>query len=130
MKYFRYPTGYYNAIWLSKKKDQVHVHAIFYIHLKPRLWGSCYAIFNLVCVCCVDRCLSFRTFSAGHCVVCSSICGFWLLLWYLQTLLYLSSYKFTFRKKIFYKLAYIARLFFHPGHICGQNTRQSMETHH
>ena len=39
-------------------------------------------------VCFVDRCLSFCTFSFGHCVVCSSsIYGFWLLLWYRQTLL-------------------------------------------
>ncbi len=39
-------------------------------------------------VCFVDRCLSFCTFSLGHCVVCStSIYGFWLPLWYLQTLL-------------------------------------------
>ena len=38
-------------------------------------------------VCFVDRCLSFCTFSFGHCVVCSSsIYGFWLPLWYLQTL--------------------------------------------
>jgi hypothetical protein len=36
----------------------------------------------------VDRCLSFCPFSFGHCVVCtSSIYGFWLPLWYLQTLL-------------------------------------------
>ena len=34
-------------------------------------------------VCFVDRCLSFRTFSLGHCVVCSSNYGFWLPLWYL-----------------------------------------------
>jgi hypothetical protein len=35
-------------------------------------------------VCFVDRCLSFCTFSFGHCVVCSSsIYGFWLPLWYL-----------------------------------------------
>ena len=39
-------------------------------------------------VCFVDRCLSFCTFSFVHCVVCSSsIYGFWLPLWYLQTLL-------------------------------------------
>ena len=36
-------------------------------------------------VCFVDRCLSICTFSFGHCVVCSSIYGFWLPLWYLQT---------------------------------------------
>ena len=42
----------------------------------------------VVCVCFVDRCLSFCTFSFGHCVVCSSsIYGFWLPLLYLQTLL-------------------------------------------
>ena len=38
-------------------------------------------------VCFVDHCLSFCTFSFGHCVVCCSIYGFWLPLWYLQTLL-------------------------------------------
>ena len=42
-------------------------------------------------VCFVDRCLSFCTFSFGHSVVCScSIYGFWLPLWYLQTLLDIS----------------------------------------
>ena len=42
--------------------------------------------FLVLYVCFVDRCLSFCTFSFGHCVVCSSsMCGFWLLLWYLQT---------------------------------------------
>ena len=40
----------------------------------------------VLCVCFVDRCLSFCSFSFGHCVVCSSIYGFWLPLWYLQTL--------------------------------------------
>ena len=39
-------------------------------------------------VCFVDCCLSFCTFSFGHCFVCSSsIYGFRLPLWYLQTLL-------------------------------------------
>ena len=37
-------------------------------------------------VCFVDRCLSFGTFSFGHCVICSSsIYRFWLPLWYLQS---------------------------------------------
>ena len=40
-----------------------------------------------LCVCFVERCLSFCTFSFGHCVVCSSsIHGFWLPLRYLHTL--------------------------------------------
>ena len=42
----------------------------------------------VLCVCFVDRCLSFCTSSFGHCVVCSSsIYGFWLPFCYLQTLL-------------------------------------------
>ena len=42
----------------------------------------------LLWACFVDRCLSFCTFYLSHCVVCSSsIYGFWLPLWYLQTLL-------------------------------------------
>jgi hypothetical protein len=43
----------------------------------------------VLCVCFVDRCLSFCPFSFGHCVVCPSIYGFGLSLWYLQTLLYI-----------------------------------------
>ena len=39
----------------------------------------------VLCVLCVDRCLSFYTFSFGHCVVCPLIYGFWLPLWYLLT---------------------------------------------
>ena len=43
----------------------------------------------VLCVCFVDLCLSFCNLSFGHCVVCSSlIYGFWLPLWYLQTLLF------------------------------------------
>ena len=46
----------------------------------------------VLCVCFVDRCLSFCTFSFGHFVVCSSsIYGFQLPLWPLQTLLTLYS---------------------------------------
>jgi hypothetical protein len=42
----------------------------------------------VLCVCFVDRCLSFCPFSFYHCVACfSSIYRFWLPIWYLQTLL-------------------------------------------
>ena len=34
-------------------------------------------------VCFVDHCVSFCPVSFGHCVVCSSIYGFWLLLWHI-----------------------------------------------
>ena len=37
----------------------------------------------VLCVCFVDLCLFFCPFSFGHCVVGSSIYGFWLPLWYL-----------------------------------------------
>ena len=48
-------------------------------------------------VCFVDRCLSFCTFSFDHCVVCySSIYGFWLTLWYIQTLLNVMVFSATF----------------------------------
>jgi hypothetical protein len=43
---------------------------------------------SILCVCFVDRCLSFCHFSFSFvCVVCPSNNGFWLPLWYLQTFL-------------------------------------------
>ena len=48
------------------------------------LLDSCCSIFSFV-----DRYFLCCTFSFGHCVVCSSIYGFWLPIWYLQTLLLL-----------------------------------------
>jgi len=46
----------------------------------------------VLCVCFVDRRLSFCPFSFGHCVVCSSsIYGSWLPLWHLQALLIIST---------------------------------------
>jgi hypothetical protein len=51
----------------------------------------------VLCICFVDRCLSFCTFSFCHCVVCSSSTyGFWLPLWYLQTLLPSDEHYFSF----------------------------------
>jgi len=48
-------------------------------------WSSCYSLFSSICnVLQIIVC----PFSFSHCVVClSSIYGFWLSLWYLQTLL-------------------------------------------
>jgi hypothetical protein len=51
-------------------------------------WVHSPPVFTGVRVCFVVRCLSFCTFSFDHCVFrSSSIYGFWLPLWYLQTLL-------------------------------------------
>ena len=55
----------------------------------PFFSGVCANRSWVFCVCFVDRCLFYRPFYVGSCVVCpSSICGFWLPLWYLQTLHY------------------------------------------
>ena len=59
-----------------------------YLSLLPAFSGVRVTRSLVLCVCFVDRCLSFCPFSFGHCVVCSSsIYVFWLPLWYLQTLL-------------------------------------------
>jgi len=53
----------------------------------PVFSGVCVTRSLVLYVCFVDRCLSFCTFSFGHCVFCSSsIYGFVLHLWYLLTL--------------------------------------------
>jgi len=55
----------------------------------------------VLCVYFLDLCLSFCTFSFGHCTVCSSsIYGFWLPLWYLQTLLPKANHRIVERRKI------------------------------
>jgi len=49
---------------------------------------ACFTRSLVLCVCCVDRCLSFWPSSFGHYAVCpTSIFGFLLPLWYHQTLL-------------------------------------------
>jgi len=66
----------------------------------------------VLCICFVDRCLSFCRFVLfvltivlsvlplfDHCVVCSSIDGFLLPLWYLQTLLCTKICFYIFQKK-------------------------------
>jgi len=53
----------------------------------PGLSGFRVARSLVLYVCFVDRWLSFCPYSFGHCVVCPSIYGFWLHLWYLQTLI-------------------------------------------
>ena len=59
-----------------------------HLRLPPVFSGVRVARSFVLCVCFVDRCLSFCTVSFGNCVVCSSlIYGIWLALWYLQALL-------------------------------------------
>ena len=61
----------------------------------PVFTGFVYSIFSFMCILCISLFgllsfffwpLCYLFFSFGHCVVCSSIYGFWLPLWYLLTL--------------------------------------------
>ena len=52
------------------------------------LWGACSPMFSFI-----DHCLSFCLFPFIHCIVCPSIYGFWLPLWYIQGFLF--SYAFS-----------------------------------
>ena len=64
-------------------------------------------------VCFVDRCLSFCTFSFGHCVVCPSTkYGFWLPLWYLQTLLMHQPFSFWWIGCYFYRLSLQNKMYY------------------
>jgi hypothetical protein len=67
----------------------------FYSSGSPEFTPVCSGVrvtrYLALCVCFIDRWFSFCTFSFGHCVVCSSIYGFWLSLWCLQTLLHNSN---------------------------------------
>jgi hypothetical protein len=82
-------TGF--VTWLTRRVPLVEQDLpTFPEHLNPPTVFSGVRVTRslLLCVCFVDRCLSFCPFSFGHCVVCSSsIYEFWLPLWYLQTLL-------------------------------------------
>ena len=63
----------------------------------------------VLCVCFVNLCLSFCHFYFGHCVVCSSsIYGFWLPLWYLQTRLPKSNRKIAEREGNLIALTHIS----------------------
>ena len=59
----------------------------------PIFSGVCVTQSLVLCVCFVDQCLSFCTFSFGHCVVCSSLIYVFLLhFWYHQNLLSLDKH--------------------------------------
>ena len=80
----------YTRLNLPKKKtEKKHYLLTLPEHLSSSsvFSGVCVTRSLVLCVYFVDRCLSFCHFSFGHCVICPSIYGFWLPLWYLQTLL-------------------------------------------
>ena len=61
-------------------------------------WGLCYSIFSFICMFCRSL-FVLCIISFGHCVLCSSsIYGFQLPLWYLQTLLNVHKENVSFKK--------------------------------
>jgi hypothetical protein len=74
-------------VFLSTSVPVSHIPP-FPLNSPPGFSGVCVSRSLVLCVCFVDRCLSFCTFSFGLFVVCSSLMyRFWLPLWYLQTLI-------------------------------------------
>ena len=77
-----------------------------------------------ISLCFVYCCLSFSTFSFGHCVVCSSsIYGFWLPLWYLQALLIITL-SCILRSRKYHIISFITSLCYaprpSPEYLCGK----------
>ena len=83
-------------VWTWCRRNKIADLTVFTLpeHLSsPSVFSGVLVTRSVVlCVCFVDRCLSFCTFSFGHCMVCSSICGFWLPIWFLQILLIIIGY--------------------------------------
>ena len=65
------------ALW-----HQNYVKWFFSAGLQVFFQYSMCLLFSVLCF--VDNCLTYCPFSLGHCIVCSSMYGFWLPLWYLQ----------------------------------------------
>ena len=83
-------------VWTWCRRNKIADLTVFTLseHLSsPSVFSGVLVTRSLVwCVRFVDRCLSFCTFSFGHCMVCSSICGLWLPIWFLQILLIIIGY--------------------------------------
>jgi hypothetical protein len=79
-----------SKIFVTRLTRRVPLGLTEYLSSPPVFSGVRVSRSLVLCVCFVDRCLSFCTFSFGRCGICSSsIYGFWLPLWYPQTLLQL-----------------------------------------
>ena len=58
---------------VNKQVEQELLTLPGHLSSPPVLSGVRFTQPLVLCVCVVDRCLSFCTFSFGHCVVCSSL---------------------------------------------------------
>ena len=114
-KMLSYFTNLYLSYYVNTSQEAIYVLVFSGVRVTR---------FLVLCVCFVDGCLSFCTFSFGHCVVCSSsIYGFWLPLWYLQTLLVYSRLKciITDRNSCTWSTSDISNLFILNGfQMCNQ----------
>jgi hypothetical protein len=72
-------------VWRKTSWQNTHIPNREHLSSPPLCSGVPVTLSLILYVCFVDRCLSFCTFSFGHCLVCPSIYG--LPFWYLQTLL-------------------------------------------
>ena len=81
-------TGFVDSLtWWVPLVEQELLTLPEHVSSSPVFSGVRVTLSLVICVCFVDRCLSFCTFSFGRCIVCpSSIYRFWLPLWYPQTL--------------------------------------------
>ena len=83
-------SNYWLWVYLIESSSTVDSNYWLWVYLMkvhPRLIVVHVTRSLVLCVCFVDRCLSFCTVSFGHCVVFFfSIYRLWLSLWYLQTL--------------------------------------------
>jgi hypothetical protein len=87
-KHFQVPSpfmSYHRVITRLTRRLQQIEQELCTLPSSPLVFSGVRASRSLVvCICFVYR---FCSFSFGHCVVCPSIYGFWIPLWYLQTLL-------------------------------------------
>jgi hypothetical protein len=61
---------------------------------------------------------SWKTFSFGHCIICSSAYGFWLPFWYLQTSLYIMCrWSFGFAVPDFSRIDFSSKWHYDTKHI-------------
>jgi len=68
----------YSTVSLYTDIDVITSFKVEHLSSPPVFIGVRVTRYLVLCVCFVDHCLSFCTFSFGHCVICPSIYGFGL----------------------------------------------------
>ena len=85
---FPYCDCFILLVLVESLMEQELLTLLEHLSSSPRFSGVRVTRSLVLCVCFVNRCLSFCTFCFDHCAVCSSsIYGYWLTLWYIHTVL-------------------------------------------